>query len=77
MSLKSEIVSWLESKNFSLNINDKNGRQALMIRADLEPKLQQDITLEGKTSIFCPLFVDKLGQYGRLHDGRYPLDTIL
>ncbi len=74
MSLKNEIIAWLQSV---LSINDTNGQKAFIIRAIPDPKLQNKIELGRDTSTFCSLLVHKLMSYGKFSDGRYAIDVLL
>lgn len=77
MSLENEITKWLEARSVTLNLHDREGRTALMLRAGLSPDLQQTIKLDDTLSVFCPVFVKKFLSYGTLDDGRGAMAAVL
>ncbi|MCP4110985.1 MAG: ATP-binding protein [Desulfobacteraceae bacterium] len=59
------------------NIDDPQGRRALIYGASLNKELRGQITYGGPTNEFCQLLISALLMYGELEDGRDALEAVL
>lgn len=74
MNIYNEIVDFLMGLP---SIQNKSGREALIFRAALDPALRSQIEWEVAPAHFCQKSVEMLANYGKLEDGRDPLDALL
>ncbi len=74
MSIYNEIADFLKELP---SIQSKNGREALVLRAALDLALRNEIDCEVAPAYFCQKLVETLANYGKLNDGRDPLDALL
>ncbi len=72
--LNNKIVDFLSSMP---NIHDDNMRRALIDRAGLDLRLQDQIAFTGSSAPFFQTLVPILIQYGTLEDGRHALEAVL
>lgn len=59
------------------NVEDLQGRRALIAQAGLDAPLAEQISYGGPLHEFCTLLVAELEQYGRLKNGRHALQAIV
>lgn len=72
--LQHKIVEFLQSLP---NIDDISKRQAFIYSLGLDTELQAQLSFQDPPAQFVPLLVKIMLQYGKLHDGRYALETLL
>ncbi|MCP4371260.1 MAG: NACHT domain-containing protein [Deltaproteobacteria bacterium] len=58
-------------------IDDKDGRQTLILNAGLDRNLQEQLNYNGSLATFVPLLINTLYSYSELEDGRNALIAIL
>ena len=73
-TLKAKIIDFLQSLPA---VHSTESQQAFIYRAGLDSQLFEQVAF-GKPSVeFCPLLLSLLWGYGKLHDGRYALESVL
>ncbi len=73
-TLHNKIVEFLSSLP---NIHNTNMRQALIESAGFDLRLHEQLDVSGAPASFFPTLVPALIRYGRLEDGRHPLEALL
>ena len=76
MNIEQEIITWLEMRSVTLNIQHVAGRKALLIAAGLD-ELQNAVNLEGATLVFCRNMLEYLAHYGQMSGGGDPVIALL
>ena len=74
IGLNNKIVKFLTSVP---NIHNESGRRALILSAELDPQLQNQINFGEPPVQFFPLLIFMLIRYGKLKDGRDALEAVL
>lgn len=72
--LQKEIITFLMSLP---NIHDANTQRAFIYKAGLDPELQAQIPFDKPSAQFIPILVKTLLDYGKIHDGREALESLL
>lgn len=72
--LQNQIIEFLKSLP---NLDDTKGRRAFIYFVGIDSQLQEQIPFDEPLSQFVPFLVSILLKYGKLKDGRNPLEAIL
>lgn len=73
-TLQKKIIEFLISIP---NMDDTDGQRALIFSAGLDSELQDLIQFGKPLAQFVPLFISTLLDYGKLNDGRNPVEAVL
>ena len=74
LELQNKIINFLNSLP---NLYDTNGRKAFIYSVGLDSQLIGPLPFDEPIAQFVPLLVSILLDYGKLANGRYPLEAVL